>query len=641
MKSIICTLAILLTTQAFAAPFDVRSYGAVGDGVHDDGPAFQAAFNAALVGGGSVYVSSGVFKITTRVVITNSLTPSAVVHFYGEGSNSRIVPNTPNDLATFNFHFFNDRGALEIDHLVFDGAPVGSLNVGGYMVELDRCITRIHDVYVYGMQATNGLFQNSGGVLDMTTVRMASSNRGGLGTTDAFVSNIPSIGGWQGFSAYDCWFGDVFDISPWLAGHLLYFGDPVFYTTKAFNQPFLAGDDAEVNAADSMQVEPQRYITDGITVEISRCRFSNAKFSTVKFDPTDGRYRRIWIHDSNFATQDSNALPNIEIKQADYVTVERMWSGNGGVSNQRPSISLVDAGHIILSHCHFTGDDLYRPPVNGAVYVTADAACKSLYVVDSYYKAIETQCPTMIKMGETVTRLRQAANVTAGSLVKLDPSNAGHVLTLGTNDSVGMRTGVALDSTSKATGYALFNASLSITEGDNFVLSDGMNNTQTITFSLSGAPGAVSVNNGMTADQRATALANFINALHGSSFKITAATVGGGSGRVNFTNDVEGTVGNVFTFWNSNTVSGSVSAVLGAIKVFAMGGGQSYVRIAEIGGQELSVKSDGSSAINPGDTLTLSANAAGHFTKASTNVIAVATSSAPATLDAVFTAIVR
>src|SRR4030095_4053246 len=49
--------------------FNLQAFGAVGDGVHDDGPALQSALNAiANAGGGTLIVPAGHFALNTPVV---------------------------------------------------------------------------------------------------------------------------------------------------------------------------------------------------------------------------------------------------------------------------------------------------------------------------------------------------------------------------------------------------------------------------------------------------------------------------------------------------------------------------------------------------------------------------------------------
>lgn len=48
--------------------FNIRRYGAVGDGVHDDGPAIQAAISAATAaGGGIVWIPNGKYRFTQTI----------------------------------------------------------------------------------------------------------------------------------------------------------------------------------------------------------------------------------------------------------------------------------------------------------------------------------------------------------------------------------------------------------------------------------------------------------------------------------------------------------------------------------------------------------------------------------------------
>ncbi len=70
--------------------FNVKSYGAVGDGVTDDLGAIQAAIDAAeAAGGGMVFLPSGSYLISAFFTMD-----SPNVTLYGAGASSRIIAAT-------------------------------------------------------------------------------------------------------------------------------------------------------------------------------------------------------------------------------------------------------------------------------------------------------------------------------------------------------------------------------------------------------------------------------------------------------------------------------------------------------------------------------------------------------------------
>src|SRR5688572_30471837 len=74
-KQLLLTFSLVLLTswtspasEARADTLDLRDFGAVGDGVKDDGPALQRALDAlALAGGGTLFVPEGRYAIITPV----------------------------------------------------------------------------------------------------------------------------------------------------------------------------------------------------------------------------------------------------------------------------------------------------------------------------------------------------------------------------------------------------------------------------------------------------------------------------------------------------------------------------------------------------------------------------------------------
>jgi len=69
--------------------FDVRNYGAKGDGVTDDTPAINLAIAAALAGKGAVYLPPGAYKISAALSVLGSVAADGQAYpsFVGAGRN--------------------------------------------------------------------------------------------------------------------------------------------------------------------------------------------------------------------------------------------------------------------------------------------------------------------------------------------------------------------------------------------------------------------------------------------------------------------------------------------------------------------------------------------------------------------------
>ena len=72
----------------------VRSFGAVGDGEADDGPAFNAALDVLDSTGGTLIVPAGSYRIATPVSLTLTAQQGPRFTIEGFGSASRIIPDT-------------------------------------------------------------------------------------------------------------------------------------------------------------------------------------------------------------------------------------------------------------------------------------------------------------------------------------------------------------------------------------------------------------------------------------------------------------------------------------------------------------------------------------------------------------------
>lgn len=72
-----------------AGAIDLRAFGAVGDGVRDDGPAFARALDAARTSGGELFVPAGTYLVTDRAIHDGArFAALAGVTIFGEGPRS-------------------------------------------------------------------------------------------------------------------------------------------------------------------------------------------------------------------------------------------------------------------------------------------------------------------------------------------------------------------------------------------------------------------------------------------------------------------------------------------------------------------------------------------------------------------------
>src|ERR1044071_5992558 len=96
----ICLILLCINNAVVGAhspdpePLNLRDFGAVGDGVADDGPAFQKALDAlAAAGGGTLFVPEGKYAIATPVFKDFTGLASSVT-ITGVESQTEVAPPT-------------------------------------------------------------------------------------------------------------------------------------------------------------------------------------------------------------------------------------------------------------------------------------------------------------------------------------------------------------------------------------------------------------------------------------------------------------------------------------------------------------------------------------------------------------------
>src|ERR1041384_6273138 len=96
----LCLLLLCVGGNAFGATntpeLNLSDFGAVGDGVADDGPAFQAALDAlAAAGGGTLFVPQGKYAIVTPVSKNFTGLASSITIIGVESLTPVAPPNAP------------------------------------------------------------------------------------------------------------------------------------------------------------------------------------------------------------------------------------------------------------------------------------------------------------------------------------------------------------------------------------------------------------------------------------------------------------------------------------------------------------------------------------------------------------------
>lgn len=218
---VILVLSSLTASAQTVQIFNLTDYGAAGDGVIDDGPAFQSALDAlADAGGGTLFVPAGLYLIKTPVIKDFSALndgtvtiqgvpsdkepapPTAGGHELAESLNlvSEIFPATGSTQSAFTITNLN---TLVVEHLAFTGNE--SVITDAYITLNMSDITqaRIFHCEFYGI-STFGLVPGLGGGNLIRAVRSDLTIEqlmvlGSTANSGAYAPIIENID-WKGFS---------------------------------------------------------------------------------------------------------------------------------------------------------------------------------------------------------------------------------------------------------------------------------------------------------------------------------------------------------------------------------------------------------------------------------------------------------
>ena len=173
--------------------YNVREFGALGDGSHNDTSAIQAAVDVVSVNNrGSVYIPSGKYKISATIELT--ATPDANIAIFGDGPNVSIINQTQVGSGGLDFSFKNtgiqQPYTCTIRDLGFESTVVaGTAIIVSYG---DPASTSEH--YYHGPLIENVGVRSNGSGYWSTGIDLESAWNAKI--TDCFISGSPFGGTW-------------------------------------------------------------------------------------------------------------------------------------------------------------------------------------------------------------------------------------------------------------------------------------------------------------------------------------------------------------------------------------------------------------------------------------------------------------
>lgn len=327
--------------------YNVKDYGAVGDGTTNDTTAIQTAINAVKVAGfGTVYFPDGTFVITGSLTIPSN--PQCDISLEGEGSNISIIKQTSNANAIY-FDMNDGSGwandyQVAIKSLAFktSGQASTAIHVTYGTLQYSQhsnISVDINDVHIY---SDGSNYWNNGIILE-SAWNFRISNTMVIGKTGSSPYNGTGleirrmcVNGSINQSQFNFWKTGIFV-------------NTVDYTSAGMNTEGLF--------LDQIYMVPVNY---GVYVKGNKT-FYNAPFNSNDWAgrPIAGRMVLFSLNDSHVDSRDSGSALLLENVQSHYISNNLMISdGTGSV--------------VYGSNAHegtFTGNTLFNAGVSPSIYI--------------------------------------------------------------------------------------------------------------------------------------------------------------------------------------------------------------------------------------------------------------------------------
>lgn len=181
-----------------ATVVNVRDHGATGDGATDDGPAVQAALDAANAIGApaTVFFPPGKYRVATPVTVNMSAAAQSHLLLEGVGSSSHVIFAVASTQTAFTFTGGN-LTHVTFRKLAFSGAQPLHRGITFSSV----LIASVEDAHFYGVQVAGG--QTWGGTIFFTDSRLVLRGSTFRGCGGGYLAHGGVVTGylWRGLDA--------------------------------------------------------------------------------------------------------------------------------------------------------------------------------------------------------------------------------------------------------------------------------------------------------------------------------------------------------------------------------------------------------------------------------------------------------
>lgn len=368
-------------------PLNLRDFGAVGDGVADDGPAFQSALDAlAANGGGTLFIPEGKYAIVTPVeknftglassitiIGVESLTPvappSAPGHELSLGLDllSEVYPRTGDEKVAI---FIKGLRSLVVKDIAFVGTATVVTDAATTLLLADIDKAQIKHSEFYGLATLTG-----GGIVMAVRSDLEISQCKFLGSTATSGHYIPIVQNieWYGITVSDTTFLDYGQRAE-LFGKSGY-AAPISWINIG-------------NAAQTTNLSPRREVVIR-NVFLDEGAFWGLSSLPYRYTPASAPIDLIYV--SNLEMNVSNfGVFGHQLYNADRVFVEK--SRYGWSHNAAAAIALNNIGAAILDQLTLQAD---------ADHIFADANTRELTVINSSNVHLDSSAQSTITINTT------------------------------------------------------------------------------------------------------------------------------------------------------------------------------------------------------------------------------------------------